>query len=79
MEIGFPFFLRERKTGNNILVYHHLNQIGERTGLSFPAVTKGTQALEKIGIVQEITGRRRNRRFAYESYLEILSEGTKPL
>ena len=53
-----------------------LNQIGERTGLSFPAVTKGTQALEKIGIVREITGRRRNRVFAYQSYLEILSEGT---
>ena len=56
-----------------------LNQVCRRAGLSFPAAAKGVQALEKIGIVQEITGRRRNRVFAYQQYLSILSEGTEPL
>lgn len=29
--------------------------------------------------VRELTGRRRNRLFAYEGYLAILNEGTEPL
>ena len=57
----------------------NLNQIGERTGLSFTAVAKTVRALEKVGIVREITGQRRNRVFAYQQYLTILSEGTEPL
>ena len=37
------------------------------------------QLLERatLGIVQEITGRQRNRAFAYQNYLKILSEGTE--
>lgn len=44
-----------------------------------PAVNKGLAALEKMGTVQEITGRRRRRIFSYSRYLHILSEGTEPL
>lgn len=32
-----------------------------------------------VGIVREITGKQRNRVFAYECYLNILSEGTEVL
>jgi hypothetical protein len=32
-----------------------------------------------MNIVQEITGRHRNRHFAYDGYIQILSEGTEPL
>lgn len=56
-----------------------LNQICEHTGLSFPAAGKGMQALERLGIVREITGRQRNRVFAYDAYLSILNEGTEAL
>lgn len=35
--------------------------------------------LEELGIVREITGQRRNRLFAYDRYVRILSEGTEPL
>ena len=35
--------------------------------------------LEKLGIVRELTGKRRNRLYGYDRYLEILSEGTEPL
>lgn len=56
-----------------------LNQVCERTRLSFPAVARAMENLQKLDIVYEITGQRRNRVFAYSRYLEILSEGTAPL
>ena len=57
----------------------NLNQICERSGLSFPAVSKSVDELAKEGILREITGQRRNRVFAYDRYLNILNEGTEPL
>ncbi|RMF57272.1 MAG: Fic family protein [Calditrichaeota bacterium] len=56
-----------------------LNQISEKTGLTFPAVSRAVECLRKAGIISEITGQRRNRVYAYEQYLSILSEGTEPL
>ncbi len=56
-----------------------LNQICDRTGLTFPAVSKAVGELAKAGILREITGQRRNRVFAYDQYLSILNEGTEPL
>jgi Fic family protein len=56
-----------------------LNHVRERTGLSFPSAAKGMNALVGLGIVRELTGQRRNRIFAYDRYLSILSEGTEPL
>jgi hypothetical protein len=35
--------------------------------------------LAELGIVREVTGRRRDRVFAYDQYVQILSEGTEPL
>ena len=35
--------------------------------------------LERFGILEEITGRKRGRVFSYRSYLTILNEGTDPL
>ncbi len=55
----------------------NINQVCKQTGLSFPAATKAIQALEKIGIVREITGQQRNRIFAYDHYLSIVNEGTE--
>jgi len=49
-----------------------------RTGLSFPAVSSAMDLLVELGIARELTGRRRNRVFAYDRYLAILSEGTEP-
>lgn len=56
-----------------------LNQVCDQTGLTFPAAAKAMQTLVRLGIAREITGRRRNRVFAYSKHLEILSEGTEPL
>ena len=47
--------------------------------LSYPAVSKSFQALAGLGIVREITGRQRNRIYAYQAFLDILNEGAQPL
>lgn len=49
------------------------------TGLSFPAVSSAMDVLEELGVVAEVTGKKRGRVYAYEKYVEILSEGTEPL
>jgi Fic family protein len=51
----------------------------ERTGLSPPTVNAALVELERLGIVEEVTGRRRGRVFGYRQYLAILSEGTDPI
>jgi len=56
-----------------------LNQVSERTGISFPSAAKGINALVGLGVAGELTGRRRNRIFAHGRYLSILTEGTEPL
>ena len=56
-----------------------LNDLSQRTGVSFPTATKGIDRLMNVGIVKERTGGRRNRVFAYDQYLAILNEGTEPL
>ena len=53
--------------------------IQEDAGIAASTVTVATALLAELGIVREITGRRRNRLFAYGEYLDILSEGTEPL
>ncbi|PID60493.1 MAG: cell filamentation protein Fic [Gammaproteobacteria bacterium] len=55
------------------------NQLVEHTGLSAPTVNAGLAELERLGILEEITGRKRNRVFSYRAYLVILGEGTDPL
>ena len=56
-----------------------LREVVRRTGLTFATAAKGMDILEELGIAREITGKKRNRIFAYDRYLAILSEGTEPL
>lgn len=49
------------------------------TGLSPPTVNAALEALARLGIAREITGRQRNRLYAYDRYLAILNEGAEPL
>jgi len=48
-----------------------------RTGLSSPTVQAGLRRLEEMGILQEITGRRRGTVYAYQEYLMVLNAGTE--
>ena len=56
-----------------------LKEVCKRTGISFPAAAKGMDAIIKLGLARELTGRQRNRIFVYDQYLSILNEGTEPL
>jgi Fic family protein len=49
------------------------------TALTMPTVNAALADLQSLGIIEEVTGKRRGRVFAYTSYLAILSEGTEPL
>ena len=53
-------------------------QLCRHTGMTFPTASKAMEKLVESGIVRELTGRRRNRVFAYGAYLDILSEGGEP-
>ena len=52
-------------------------QTQKRTGLSAPTVNKTFDALERLGVVKEITGKQRGRVFAYAEFLKILESGTE--
>lgn len=56
-----------------------LPDLAARTGVSYPTVARAVDSLEQLGIVREISGRKRERVFAYQAYLAILNEGAEPL
>ena len=58
---------------------HRLQDIATATGLSFPTASAAMMLLIDLRIVREITGKQRNRVFAYDSYLSVLNEGTENL
>lgn len=76
---------RGRRAGSALRVHDALKarpltsmqQTCRRTGLSFPAASSAMDLLVELGIARELTGKRRNRVFAYNRYLAILNEGTE--
>ena len=48
-----------------------------KTGLTAATVNKCINHLERIGIVRELTARKRNRIFSYYQYVEIMNKGTE--
>jgi Fic family protein len=51
----------------------------EELGLTWPTVNSALKRLQKLEIAREITGKKRDRLFAYRRQLEILNQGTEPL
>jgi Fic family protein len=47
----------------------------EKTGITPATVNKALGHLEQLGIVKELTARKRNRLFSYAGYIEIMSRG----
>jgi len=45
----------------------------ERLGVSKPTAIKAIEALEEVGILRESSGRRRDRVYAYQRYLDVLT------
>jgi Fic family protein len=52
-------------------------QIAKKFDVSYPAASTLVSQLEKVQILREITGRKRDKRYVYSDYLNILAEGTK--
>lgn len=52
-------------------------QASEVLGLTAPPVYTAIGRLEEIGILREMTGRRRSKLYAYDEYLALLNEGTQ--
>ena len=51
----------------------------EASELRQPTVGRAFERMERLGLLEETTGKKRNRIFAYSEYLELLSEATGPL
>ena len=76
-----------RPAASALRVHEHLQErplgtvagMSKHLGLSAPTVAKSLRHLEALGVVKEITGRRRSRTFAYDAYLQLLAQDTDPL
>ena len=68
-------------TGNGLIVLENLfsqpiisvNRIVELTGVSFAAANTLRSRLEKIGVLVEVTGQARNRRYEYSDYVNLFA------
>lgn len=71
-----------RGAGSALRVHHamqtrplaSIGYIADETSLSVPTVTHALTGLERLGVVGEVTGRRRNRVFAYRRYMALLED-----
>lgn len=75
------------RAGSTLRVYDHLKHrllisqklVTAATRLSPATVNAALDTLVRLGVAREITGRQRNRFYAYDDYLAILSEGAEPI
>jgi Fic family protein len=71
-----------RRSGSALRVHEALKArpisslpaISRATGLSFPATSSAVDLLASMNIVRELTGKRRNRLFVYDRFLNVLNE-----
>jgi Fic family protein len=71
-----------RAAGNGHRVLEHLyrrpivsvNEVRDLIGATYPAANELVSKLTDNGILQEITGHARNRRFQYQSYIDLFGE-----
>jgi Fic family protein len=76
-----------RPAASAVRVFEHLKRnpivsipaTARSIGISAPAVAKSPGLMRRLGMLREITGRRRHRLFVYHAYLAILNEGTEPI
>lgn len=76
-----------RRTGSALQVFEQFTrhpilsapQLAQKLQLSPQTVRSSLSALNDLGLLNEITGQRRNRLWLYQDYYAILSEGAAPL
>ncbi|HQQ28079.1 MAG TPA: Fic family protein [Syntrophales bacterium] len=57
--------------------YVSVKDMAEGFEISFQAASTIVSQFEKAGILKETTGRKRDKRYLYQEYMDILSEGTQ--
>ncbi len=76
-----------RATASALKVHAHMQKnplvsipkLASALQVSFPTAATALRNLQKAGIVEEITGRERDRLYIYKEYMKIIGEGTEPL
>ncbi len=76
-----------RVAGSVLRVHQHLQKkpitsvptAASALGLTTPTVRTALDHLAKLQIVREITGKRRDRLYVYDRYLQLLQAGAEPL
>jgi hypothetical protein len=51
--------------------------VAKRVGVSYTKANSLIGTCERLGILRQISKGKRNRRFVYQDYVDILAEGTK--
>ncbi len=76
-----------RSTGTTLQVFKILRSMpiisiaraSQETNISIPTVTAILNRLQELGIVSEITKKRRDKLYSYEKCIRLLNEGTEPI
>jgi len=55
-----------------------IESVARDAGMTFPTASRAIETLTRLHIARELTGKQRNRVFAYDGYLAILNEGAQP-
>jgi len=71
-------------TSSTLLVYDQLCRepiltnsiLVDRLGSTKPTIQKSLDALSSLGLIREVSGKKRGRRYAYQQYLDILTRDT---
>ncbi len=56
-----------------------IKDVQNKLNISFQTASHLMNQFEKVGIVKEIAGKKRKKRYLYVAYVSILSEGTQPI
>lgn len=59
--------------------YFRIRTAAKSLKLTVPTVTNAVNHLVRLGIIKEVSGKHRDRLFAYTRYINIVSAGTEPL
>lgn len=76
-----------QRVGNCLRIHHHFQNhvmasiasMKSKIDLSDQTIRSGVAVLMEMGMIQEITGQKRNKHFVYSELYNLLSEGTEPL
>lgn len=52
----------------------NVEQVKQKLDTSFPTANAAVSVLEALGIVEEVTGQKKNRTYSYKSYIDLLSK-----